>query len=327
MINYHMKGNFMNRSKLIGATALASVMAAGAAHAEMAINGYFAGTVSDNDGGGIASTFSTNSIYVSYSDSMDNGMGVGLTMSVTSAGIVTDVNFDTGMGTIGLGTGQDSAVDAMDGSPACFSLNACGSALSGKTGGAGVYDDGDSKSGNSIKYSNSIAGIDFAVTRGMEVDSVAAVAANSSSNPIVVGSAATEGHDAVMSYAAGTSIMGATVKAGVSQIDYNGSTADVDPSFVTVAYSIAGLNLGYALYDSDNGMEETQMGVGTSAMGMNVGVTFAEKDYTTDTDYMRVSLSKGMGAASFGLDYTETDVAGGTASDTDVWNFMYVVGF
>ena len=317
----------MNRSKLIGATALASVMAAGAAQAEMSISGYFAGTLTDSDGGGLASGFSTNSIYVSYSDSMDNGMGVGLTMSVTSAGIVTDINFDTGMGTIGLGTGQDSAVDSMDGSPACFSLNACGSALSGKTGGAGVYDDGDTKSGNSIKYSNSIAGINFAVTRGMEVDSVAAVAADPTSDPIVVGSAATEGYDAVMSYAAGTSIMGATVKAGVSQIDYKGATADVDPSFVTVAYSIAGLNLGYALYDSDNGMEETQMGVGTSVAGMDVGVTFAEKDFTTDTDYMRVSLSKGMGAASFGLDYTETDEAGGTANDTDVWNFMYVVGF
>ena len=317
----------MNRSKLIGATALASVMAAGAAQAEMSISGYFAGTLTDSDGGGLTSGFSTNSIYVSYSDSMDNGMGVGLTMSVTSASITTDINIDTGMGTIGLGTGQDSAVDSMDGSPACFSLNACGSALSGKTGGAGVYDDGDTKSGNSIKYSNSIAGIDFAVTRGMEVDSVAAVAADSTTDPITVGSAATEGYDAVMSYAAGTSIMGATVKAGVSQIDYKGTTADVDPSFVTVAYSIAGLNLGYALYDSDNGMEETQMGVCTSAMGMNVGVTFAEKDFTTDTDYMRVSLSKGMGAASFGLDYTETDVAGGTASDTDVWNFMYVVGF
>ena len=317
----------MNRSKLIGATALASVMAAGAAHAEMSISGYFAGTLTDSDGGGLASGFSTNSIYVSYSDSMDNGMGVGLTMSVTSAGIVTDINFDTGMGTIGLGTGQDSAVDSMDGSPACFSLNACGSALSGKTGGAGVYDDGDTKSGNSIKYSNSIAGIDFAVTRGMEVDSVAAVASDTTTTPITLGSAATEGYDAVMSYAAGTSIMGATVKAGVSQIDYKGATADVDPSFVTVAYSIAGLNLGYALYDSDNGMEETQMGVGTSVAGMDVGVTFAEKDFTTDTDYMRVSLSKGMGAASFGLDYTETDEAGGTANDTDVWNFMYVVGF
>jgi len=303
----------MNRSKLIGATALASVMAASAANAEMSISGLFAGTLSDSDGGGLAQSFSTNSIYVSYSDSMDNGMGVGVSMSVTSASITTDVNIDTGMGTIGLGTGQDSAVDSMDGSPACFSLNACGSALSGKTGGAGVYDDGDVVSGNSIAYSNSMGGVDFKITRGMEA-----------SDPVT-------GNSAVMSYAAGTTIMGATVKAGLSQIDYKAGavagTVDVDPSFVTVAYSIAGLNLGYAMYDSDNGMEETQMGVGTSAMGMNVGVTFATKDYTTDTDYMRVSLSKGMGAASFGLDYTETDVAGGTTSDTDVWNFMYVVGF
>ena len=95
----------MNRSKIIGATALASLMAAGAAHSEMSINGYFAGTLTDNDGGGLASTFSTNSIYVSYSDSMDNGMGVGLTMSVTATGIKTSIGFDTGMGTIGLGLG------------------------------------------------------------------------------------------------------------------------------------------------------------------------------------------------------------------------------
>ena len=81
------------------------------------------------------------------------------------------------------------------------------------------------------------------------------------------------------------------------------------------------------MYDGDNGGEETQYGVGTSAMGMNVGVTFADADLATDVDYMRVSLSKGMGAASFGLDYTETDEANGTANDTDAWNFMYVVGF
>ena len=59
----------MNRSKIIGSTALASVMAASAAHAEMSISGLFAGTLSDSDGGGLASGFSTNSIYVNYSDS------------------------------------------------------------------------------------------------------------------------------------------------------------------------------------------------------------------------------------------------------------------
>ena len=348
MINYHMKGNFMNRSKIIGATALASVMAAGAAHSEMAINGYFAGTLTDNDGGGLASTFSTNSIYVSYSDSMDNGMGVGLTMSVTAAGIKTDVNFDTGMGTVGLGIGQDSAVDGMDSNPACFSLVNCWNvAFSGKGGGAGVYDDGDGVSGNSIAYSNSVGGISFKVTRGMETDSVAGTAGtaiNTDDSTDIVnvaagaepatgytrlsGTSASEGYDAVMSFAASTSIMGATVAAGVSQIDYKAAaTADKDPNFVTVGYSIAGLNLGYAVYDSDENGDETSMGVGTSVGGMDVGVQFAERDFTTDTDYMRVSVNKGMGAASFGLDYTEADEANGSANDTDTWTFNYVVGF
>ena len=294
----------MNRSKLIGATALASVMAAGAAHAEMSISGLFVGKLVDNDGGGLSQGVSTNSIYVSYSDSMDNGMGVSASMSVTGTSITTDINFDTGMGTIGLGTGQDSAVDGFDGSPACFSLNLCGSAWSGKNGGAGLYNDGDTASGNSIAYSNSMGGVSFKVTRGME----------------------STDNEAVMSYAASTSIMGATVKAGVSQIDNKGATADVDPSFVTVGYSLAGLSLGYAMYDGDNGGEETQMGVGTSLMGMDVGVTFMEHDATADTDYTLMSISKGMGAASFGIDYTETDAAGDD-DDADAWQVTYVVGF
>ncbi len=304
----------MNRSKIIGATALASVMTAGAAHSEMSINGYFAGIVQDNDGGGLSSTFSTNSIYVSYSDSMDNGMGVGLTMSVTAAGIKTDVNFDTGMGTIGLGLGQDSAVDGFDSNPGCFSLVNCWNvAMSGKAGGASsfdadanVYTDGDAESGNSIAYSNSVGGVSFKVTRGMESATL----------------------EPTMSYAAKTSIMGATIAAGVSQIDYkSAATTDKDPSFVTVGYSIAGLNLGYAMYDADNGSEETTMGVGTSMAGLDVGVQFANRDFTTDTDYMRVSVNKGMGAASFGIDYTEKDEAGGSTNDTDTWTFNYVVGF
>ena len=300
----------MNRSKLVGATALASVMAAGAAHAEMSISGLFAGTLADSDGGGLAHSLSTNSIYVNYSDSMDNGMGVAVAMSVSDSGaITTGVSFDTGMGTIGLGESQDSAVDKMDGSPACYSVILCGSALSGydATTNPTGYMDGDSQSGSSIAYSNSMGGVSFKVTRGME--------------------SAT--YDPTMSYAASTSIMGATVKAGLSSVDFKAAaTADRDPSFVTVAYSLAGLNLGYALYDSDNGTEETQMGVGTSMMGMDVGVTFAEADSDTDVDFMRVSASKSLGAASFGVDFTETDSELATnADDSDAWQFTYVVGF
>ena len=289
----------MNRSKIVGATALASVMAAGAAHAEMSISGLTIGNISDA-GGGQSQGFSTNSIYVSYSDSLDNGMGISSAMSIYSTNILTAISIDTGMGTISLGNNRDSAVDKNDSNPACFSLGSCGSAE------LGAWVDGDTASGNSVMYSNSMSGIDFMITRGMESDTY---------NP-------------TMSYAVGTSLMGATVKAGLSSIDYKAAaTTDIDPSFVTVSYSIAGLNLGYGLYDSDNGSEETTMGVGTSMGGFDMGIQFASLDASTDTDMMEVSINKSLGAASFGLDYTDTDVSGTTTGDTENWRFGYVVGF
>ena len=300
----------MNRSKIIGSTALASLMVAGAASAEMSISGFTSGKFMDDDGGGMTQSFSTNSIYVSYSDSLDNGMGLSLFMSISGSGANENgISIDTGMGTIGFGETQHSAVDGFDSNPGCFSILDCYNvAMSGKNGGTDLYDDGDASSGNSIKYSNSMGGVSFAVTRGME---------DVTYNP-------------TMSYAAKTTIMGATVAAGVSQIDRKGTGVDQDPSFVTVGYSIAGLNLGYAAYDSDNGGEETSMGVGTSMAGLDVGVQFASYDAgstSTDTDYMRVSVNKGMGAASFGVDYIEKDVAGGTSADKDTWKLNYVIGF
>jgi hypothetical protein len=301
-----MKGIIMNRSKIIGSTALASLMAAGAASAEMSISGFTSGKFMDEDGGGLTQSFSTNSIYVSYSDSLDNGMGLSVFMSISDGGANENgISVDTGMGTIGFGETQHSAVDGMDSNPGCFSILDCYNvAISGKGGGAaGIYDDGDASSGNSIKYSNSMGGVSFAISRGME----------SATN------------EPTMSYAAKTSIMGASIAAGVSQIDVKSGT-DKDPSFVTVGYSIAGLNLGYALYDSDENGDETSMGVGTSVAGMDVGVQFASYDSTTDTDYMRVSVNKGLGAMSLGVDYIETD-ADGTANDTDVWKLNYVIGF
>ena len=227
-------------------------------------------------------------------------------MSISDGGANENgISIDTGMGTIGFGETQHSAVDGMDSNPGCFSILDCYNvAISGKGGGTNIYDDGDASSGNSIKYSNSMGGVSFAISRGME----------SATN------------EPTMSYAASTSIMGATIAAGVSAIDVKSGT-DSDPNFVTVGYSIAGLNLGYAVYDSDTGGEETSMGVGTSVAGFDVGVQFAEHDYTTDTDYMRVSVNKGLGAMSLGVDYIETDEAGGTTNDSDVFKLNYVIGF
>ena len=300
----------MKRS-IITTTALATVMAAGAAQAEMSIGGFFAGTVYDAPGAATSQAESTNSIYVSYSDSMDNGMGVSVAMSIDKTGAnKADVNIDTGVGTIGLGDGQDSAVDTMDGSPAIFSINPYGPRLAGTFSSSNTtgFDDGDAKSGNSIAYTSpSVAGVTAKVTYGFD----SAYAAG----------------DNVVSMAASTSIMGATIKAGLTQIEPDAS-AGYDPNFVTVAYSMAGLSLGYAMYDTDTaaGGDETQFGVGGSIMGMDAGITFAEEDTNSvDTDYMLVSLTKSMGAASFGVDYLETDAS--NAVGTDTWAFTYVVGF
>jgi len=288
----------MNRSKIIGATALATVMTAGAAQAEMSIGGFVEGYFNDA-GNGLSQAFGTISIYVSYSDSLDNGMGVSAAMSIYSTNILTAVSIDTGMGVVSMGNNRDSAVDKNDGNPACFSLGACGSAE------LMTFNDGDTVSGNSVMYTNSVGGLNLAVSRGMEGDNV----------------------DPVLSYMAGTSIMGATVKAGVSSIDYKDSTADVDPSFMTVSYSIAGLNLGYGMYDNDNGSEETTMGVGTSMAGFDMGIQFADLDSSTDSDMTEVSVNKSMGAMSFGLDYTDTDVAGTDTGDSENWRFYYIIGF
>jgi len=130
-----------------------------------------------------------------------------------------------------------------------------------------------------------------------------------------------------MSYAVTGSVMGVGLAAGVSQIDYKGASADVDPSFVTASYSIGGINLGYAMYDADGTSEETQFGASTSLMGMTVGVAFAEDDNTTDTDYMHVGAIKSLGAMSYSVEYLETDVSGTDTGDSDTWNFSYIIGF
>jgi len=330
----------MNRSKLITTTALATVMSASAAHAELSLSGFYAATIADADGGTTHGT-STSSMYVTYTDTLDNGMGLTFNISASAGWHGADVFIDTGMGTIGLGDGQDSAVDKTDGSPAITSLNKYGPRF------GAAFDDGDAASGASLMYTSpAVNGFTAKISRGMEVagsalsagqcidtdgvqievkaEGVACSAGYSSLNR----TAAVAGHDAVMSYAVTGSVMGLGVAAGVSSIDYTAAAnADVEPSFVTASYSLGGISLGYAMYDSDAGSEETQMGVSTSMGGMTVGVTFAEDDAATSTDYMHVGAIKSLGAMSYSVEYLETDEEGGSANDTETWNFTYTIGF
>ena len=293
----------MNRSKIITATALATVMTAGAAHAEMSISGAYVGQIVDNPGAATSHDVKTNSVYVNYSDSLDNGMGLGVSMSVTATGIVTTVGVDTGFGSIELGNGGHSAVDDADGSPAEISVD-----HGPRIAGLSFADGDDTGDNNSIKYTSpSLSGLTISATRGFDDGTYAGTT----------------------SVAAKYSLMGVSLKAGVSSLDTKAAGGtDTDPSFFTAAYSIAGLNLGYAVYDNDvsTGDQETQMGVNTSLMGMTVGATFAELDTNTvDTDAMLLVAKKSMGPMGFSFEYLELDPS--NAASTDTLSFTYSVGF
>ena len=303
----------MNRSKILGASALASLMTAGVAQAEMSVSGYVLGAFADSDGGGLTNYNTSETVTVSYSDSLNNGMGLTASMNIKDT-LQTLVTIDTGMGSVNFsadGRG-DSALDKVDGSTACFGLFWCASAYNS------TYNDGDTLSGNSIRYvSPSINGFTIQASHGLET----------AGSVLAVDSVGVTG-----------SIMGATVKAGFADINYDNGThapglsseVDKTPSMYAVGYSIAGLDLGYAFYDSDDtaSSEETQYGVGTSVMGMYVGAQFGAHDTTgNDTDYMTLTAIKDMGAASFSYEYIEVDQAGGTSADTDTHLVAYSIGF
>ena len=114
----------MNRSKILGASALASLMAAGAAQAEMSVSGYVLGAFLDSDGGGLQNAHTSETVTVSYSDSLDNGMGITVGMDITDT-LGTLVTIDTGMGSINFsadGRG-DSALDKVDTSTAALAVS------------------------------------------------------------------------------------------------------------------------------------------------------------------------------------------------------------
>ena len=315
----------MNRSKLLSASALASVMAASAAHAEMSISGYTLGAFYDSDGGGLANMNTSQTITVSYSDTLNNGMGLSIGMDITTD-VKSKISLDTGMGTVMFSADGkvSSALDNNDGSPVCFGLFYCGAAYDGT-----VYNDGDEVSGNSIGYSSpTFNGFQVHLTHGL---------AGSYDNSDHGGSA-TEPVNSTDSIAVTGSIMGASLKAAVASIDYDqigwnqpggSNMTDNDPSMYSIGYSIAGLDLGYAVYDSDDtaSTEETQYGVGTTLMGMYVGAQFATKDSTTDTDYMTLSVVKDMGPAQFSYEYIETDVANTATGDKDAHYVGYQFSF
>ena len=90
---------------------------------------------------------------------------------------------------------------------------------------------------------------------------------------------------------------------------------------MTLGYSIAGVGIGYGMYDSD-GDETYALSVKTDVAGMTVGYRYDDLDASTDNSMNTYSVQKSLGAISFTLMYEEQDTA-----DREEWNLVYAMGF
>jgi len=288
----------MNKSKIISAaTGLATVLSATAATADgVSVNGYIEGWFSSGDKvTGVTNTLWSQSVYVSYSSTLDNGMGLSVGFTLTDSSQSSGFAVDTGMGTIQTGDGYqvNSAADAMDGLPNNANVKFPNAMNVGS-----AYNDGDSATGEGIKYTSpSMNGWTFAASVG-----------ENSSNA-----------DRVTSFAASGSVAGISIAAGTVDT----GTA-YDDSFVTLGYSIGGVGIGYGNYDSDQD-DLTAYSVVTDVAGMTVGFRYDDLDAAAglgDNSMNTYSVGKSLGDLSLTLMYQDHSTA-----DKTLWSLVYGMGF
>ena len=282
----------MNKSKIIAASGLATVMSASAATADsVSLNGYIEGWFTTGDKTvGMSNTVYSQSVYVSYSTTLDNGMGLTAGFTLTTSAHAAGFAIDTGMGTLKTGSAwqMDTAADSYDSLPNNADVQKSNKFL-------GSYSDGDDASGEGIEYNSpSINGWTFAASVG-ENGGVS---------------------DRITSVAVKGSIAGVTIAAGA--VDAVGAN---DDSFVTLGYSVAGVGLGYGNYDSDED-EVTIVSAKTSVAGMTVGMRYEDLDASTDNTRTLYSIGKDFGGMSLNLSFEEQDTA-----DNEEWNLTYAMGF
>ncbi|MDA7763508.1 porin [Pelagibacterales bacterium] len=307
----------MNKSKIISAaTGLATIMSATAATADgVSVNGYLEGWFSSGDQiTGTTNTMWSQSVYVAYSSTLDNGMGLSVGVTLTPGSHSQGFAVDTGMGTINTGSGYqvNSAADGMDGLP----NNANVKFPSGMWM-PGSYDDGDTGTGQGIKYTSpSISGWTVAASMGTNQCSTV-ITYNDTSDDSTT--ATTCSDDRVMSYAASGSLAGVSIAAGVVDT----GTAN-DDSFVTLGYSIGGVGIGYGNWDSDVD-DLTAYSVVTDVAGLTVGFRYDDVDAaagTADNSMNTYSIGKDFGGLSLTLMYADQDLA-----DNSRWDLVYAMGF
>jgi hypothetical protein len=288
------------KKTLITATAVATVMSASAAYADLSVGGALARSISSGDGTtGVNNGSTSSTINVDYTTTLDNGMGMAANADITPSGTLYLLSVSSDMGTFYTGSDFASAMDSADGTQGGGSYGGGGRILSASP----AYNDGDSASGNGFGFKTNMSGMAIDVTIGDNNGTTASERATS--------------------VAVKYNIAGASLKAG--NTDFGADSRD--HSFMSVGYSVGGFNLGYNFFDSDTG-DMTQIGASTSVAGMGVAVTSATADNSgsgADSDAMGVHVSGDLGGAFWVVDYVNTDDGAGT--ETDDYTITFGVGF
>ena len=282
----------MKKLNLATTAAVATVMTATSAYADLSLGGAVASIFKTGDGtSGYTHGGTSYTINVDYTTTVDNGMGLAANVDLAPTNALYKLTFSSDMGSLSFGTDTDSAADQMDGAKGAGKFNGSGRLISGG------YDDGDDASGDTVGIKTSVAGASVAVTMGE-----------------------TQADNAmVMSIAASMDIMGASVSAGNTDFDSD----QVDSGFISVGYSVGGFSLGYNYFDADTS-SVTQIGASTSVGGMSVGISSADHDAGsgTDTDAFGVHLGGSLGGAFWVADYINVDNGDGTESD----DYQIIIG-
>ena len=314
----------MNKSKLITTSALATVMTASSAYAELAITGGMAGWFYTADNVTSSSrTWNTESVNVTYSDTLDNGMGVSVTANVGGTGGTTSTNntnytmtISSDMGSIAFGDQITSAADKADGINGLSLFECCTWGTTVPDGMSAGYDDGDGSSGNEgvLYTSPSMSGWTLYLSHGQK-------ASASSENAEDVQGAAVKGALGPISVSAGVNAVGDTGSSG----------SGYDSSFGQAAMDLGPMNVSVGIMNGgSNRTDSNAIAVTMPIMGMTSRAAYVDSDAAGaayDESGYQVGISKSLGAASFGVQYDNADTAAGDAGEIETWKLAYSIYF
>jgi hypothetical protein len=314
----------MNKTKLITTSAIATVMTATSAYADLSISGGMAGWwyTADN-ANSVSRTWNTESVNVSYSSTLDNGMGISVGANVGGTAHSTSTNntsytatISSDMGSISFGDQIASAADKADGVNGLSLFECCTWGSTVPDGMSAGYDDGDGSQGNEgfLYVSPSISGWTVYLSHGL-------TAGAASENATDTNGAAIKG-----------SVGPVTVSAGLNSVGDNGTAGTgYDSTFGQAAMDLGPMNVSVGMMNGGSARTDSNaIAVTMPILGMTTRAAIVDSDAdgaAYDQSGYQIGMAKSMGAATFGVQYDNADTAAGDAGEIETWKLTYAIYF